>query len=98
MNYEFHPEAERELIESAARYELSVQGLGERFGDEIERVIELLLENPNLGSVLENEIRHFLLQRFPYSIVYAVIRGDLYIIAVAHGSRRPGYWRRRVDR
>lgn len=28
MNYEFHPEAESELIESAAHYELSVRGLG----------------------------------------------------------------------
>jgi hypothetical protein len=38
MNHEFHPEAELEVIEAAARYESAVPGLGERFGDEVERV------------------------------------------------------------
>jgi hypothetical protein len=46
MNYEFHPEAEEEFIEQAARYESEVPGLGDRFGREVNRVIELLLENP----------------------------------------------------
>ena len=47
MNYEFHPEAELEVIESAAWYESQVPGLGLDFGAEVERVIELLLENPD---------------------------------------------------
>jgi hypothetical protein len=50
MNYEFHPEAELEVIESAAWYESEVPGLGLEFGEEVERVIELLLENPELGA------------------------------------------------
>jgi len=33
MRYEFHPEAEFEVIEAAAHYELEVPGLGIRFGD-----------------------------------------------------------------
>lgn len=98
MNYEFHPEAELEVIEYAARYEADVLGLGERFGDEVERVVELLLENPNLGAPLDGEIRHFVLRRFPHSVIYAVIHDLLYILAVAHGSREPDYWRARIDR
>jgi hypothetical protein len=31
VKLEFHPEAETELIEAAAHYELQVPGLGERF-------------------------------------------------------------------
>ncbi len=31
MKLEFHPEAEMELIEEAAYYEIQVPGLGERF-------------------------------------------------------------------
>jgi len=53
MNYEFHPEAEFEFIEAAAHDESEVPGLGERFGDEVERVVELLIENPKLGAVVE---------------------------------------------
>lgn len=98
MRYEFHPQAEVEVLEYAARYESDVPGLGERFGDEVERVVELLLENPNLGAPLEGEIRHFVLRRFPHSIIYAVVHDLLYILAVAHGRREPGYWATRVDR
>jgi hypothetical protein len=50
MKYEFHPEAELEVIESAAWYESEVPDLGLEFGEEVERVIELLLENPDLGA------------------------------------------------
>jgi hypothetical protein len=38
MNYEFHPEAEIELLDAAAHYEAEVPGLGERFADEVEPV------------------------------------------------------------
>lgn len=57
MKYEFHPEAEQESYEAAARYESEVSELGLRFVDEVERVIRLLLEQPLLGSRLDDEQR-----------------------------------------
>lgn len=98
MNYEFHPEAELEVLEAAARYDSAVPGLGERFGDEVERVIDLLLDSPGLGARVDGEIRHFVLQRFPFSVIYVVARDVLFILAVAHGSRGPGYWVSRRER
>jgi plasmid stabilization system protein ParE len=97
MKYEFHPEAEQELYEAASRYESEVSELGFRFADEVERVILLLLDHPELGSRLDDELRHFVLRRFPFSVVYAVASDVVYIVAVAHGSREPGYWRPRVQ-
>ena len=97
MKYEFHPEAEQELYEAASRYESEVSELGFRFADEVERVILLLLDHPELGSRLDDELRHFVLRRFPFSIVYAVASDVGCIVAVAHGSREPGYWRPRVQ-
>lgn len=97
MIYEFHPEAAQEFIEAAARYELDVPGLGTRFGAEVSRVIELLLDNPTIGAPIEAELRHFVLRRFPHSIVYTVVSETMYILAVAHGSRAPGYWQVRRD-
>ncbi|MDH4165627.1 MAG: type II toxin-antitoxin system RelE/ParE family toxin [Gammaproteobacteria bacterium] len=97
MKYEFHPEAEQELYEAASRYESEVSELGFRFADEVERVILLLLDRPELGSRLDDELRHFVLRRFPFSVVYAVASDVVYIVAVAHGSREPGYWRPRVQ-
>lgn len=97
MKYEFHPEAEQELCEAAARYESEVPELGLRFADEIERVIQLLLEHPEMGSRLNDELRHFVLRRYPFSVVYAVVSDVVYVVAAAHGSREPGYWRPRVQ-
>lgn len=98
MKYEFHPEAEQEFLAAAIRYESDVTGLGERFGEELFRVIQLLLENPELGAAIDSELRHFVLRRFPFSVVYAILPGLLYIVAIAHGSREPDYWQLRVDR
>jgi hypothetical protein len=93
MNYEFHPEAELEVLESAARYDSAVPGLGLEFGDEVERVIE---ENPALGAAVEGDIRHFVLRCFPFSVIYAVVGELIYVLAVAHGARGPGYWKSRL--
>jgi plasmid stabilization system protein ParE len=97
MNFEFHPEAEQDLHESALYYEREVPGLGRRFADEVARVVQLLVERPELGSYVDGELRHFVLRRFPFSIVYAVTPSVIYIVAVAHGHREPGYWRLRVQ-
>jgi len=97
MNYEFHPEAEHDLYEAALRYEAEVRGLGRRFGDEVIRVVGLLREHPDMGARLDDDLRHFVLRRFPFSVVYAATPDLVYIVAVAHGSREPGYWQSRVQ-
>jgi plasmid stabilization system protein ParE len=97
MKYEFHPEAELELYEAALRYEAEVAELGARFGDEVERVVQLLLEYPEIGARVDENLRHLVLRKFPFSVVYAVAADLIYIVALAHGSREPEYWRPRVQ-
>lgn len=97
MKFEFHPEAELELYEAALRYESEVPGLGRRFSDEVERVVHVILEHPEMGARVDDNLRHFVLRKFPFSIVYAVASTRVYIVAIAHGSREPEYWRLRVQ-
>ena len=96
MKFEFHPDAERELYEAALRYELDVPGLGRRFASEVERAVEVLLDHPEIGARLDDDLRHFVLRKFPFSIVYAASANLVSIVALAHGSREPGYWRPRI--
>jgi toxin ParE1/3/4 len=96
MKYEFHPEAELELYEAAAFYEAGVTGLGRDFSGEVERVVNILLEHPELGAQVDKDLRHFVLRRFPFSVVYAVAGQVVSIVAIAHGSREPEYWKNRV--
>jgi len=96
MRYEFHPKAEQEFIEAAAYYERNVAGLGERFGSEVRYTIERLLEYPELGSPIDADLRSLMLLRFPHFLIYSFTTDLLWIVAVAHARRRPGYWRARV--
>ncbi len=56
-----------------------------------------LAENPELGSPADEDLRYFVLRRFPFSVVCSAMPGLIYVVVVAHGSREPGYWQRRVQ-
>ncbi len=98
MKVEFHPEAELELIEAASYYDLQVPGLGEDFEVEVRRATDLLRQHPELGPHLDDELRGFVLIRFPYTLIYSVSSTVLHVLVVAHQNRRPGYWRSRMSR
>lgn len=40
--------------------------------------------------------RRFILDQFPFSTVYPDSAEFVNIVAVAHGKRKPGYWKRRL--
>jgi plasmid stabilization system protein ParE len=98
MRLEFHPEAELELIEAAAHYEVQVPGLGQRFEAEVRRATDILLDHPDIGSPADPHLRRFILNRFPFTLYYSATSDVLRIEVVAHQSRRPGYWRLGIDR
>ncbi|MGH6630205.1 MAG: type II toxin-antitoxin system RelE/ParE family toxin, partial [Burkholderiales bacterium] len=43
-------------------------------------------------------LRKCVIAPFPYLIFYRETDRHISIVAVAHGRRRPGYWRKRRDR
>ena len=98
MRLEFHPEAELELIESSLYYDKQVPGLSERFESEIRYATDLMLDQPEIGPLVDPNLRKFILTRFPFTLYYSITADVLRIEAVAHQSRRPGYWKLRVDR
>jgi hypothetical protein len=36
-------------------------------------------------------------KKFPYLLIYKVKEDCIFILAVAHGKRKPGYWESRDD-
>ena len=95
MTVGFHPAAEEEFRATASYYEGLVAGLGEEFIAEVERTCALLQEYPDLGPRLDPVHRRHSLRRFPFALIYHGDGSELRIVAVAHESRRPGYWRPR---
>lgn len=95
MAIEFHPEAEEEFIEVARYYEARVPGLGSRFIDELEALETLLAERPAIGEQIDEKFRRAVFRKFPISLIYAVEETGIWVVAVAHQRRLPGYWRDR---
>jgi len=100
-SYGFHPEAAEEYLAATQYYlEQASELIATAFVAEVETAIQTLRAAPTRYAVIEEpQIRRFLLTRFPYSIYYRYEADDgrVSIYAVMHTSRRPGYWRERVD-
>lgn len=96
MKYWLHPEAEVDLREAAEHYrERAGSSLSHSLFAEFEHSVNLLLQHPGLGAIWRHGKRRHVMRRFPYSLIYAVLADEIRILAVAHHSRRPGYWRDR---
>ncbi len=67
----------------------------EAFLTELERALLRIAEAPQRWPVVDVNRRRFVLRRFPFSILYRLTSSQVEVLAVAHGRRRPGYWRDR---
>ncbi len=95
--YIFHPEAEAEYVEAAQYYTGIDPELGGRFFDDIEGLISELQQQPARFWQFEPPVRRHLSTVFPYAVVYLEQPDRIWIVAVMHGNRKPGYWRERLN-
>ena len=91
----FHPAAQAELLAAQAWYWERNEATGDAFFLEIERGLDEIAEHPQRWPLCGHGARKFILRRFPFSIVYIRRETAIEIVAVAHGKRRPEYWKRR---
>ena len=93
----FHSEARAELLEAAAYYDGCRPGLGREFLEAAEAVVRLAQLHPKAGRVIRSPYRRFLVRRFPYGIVYREHEATVFVAAVVHLHRKPGYWGTRIE-
>lgn len=89
------PEAKAELRHAALFYEDCREGLGEEFLDAVELAFDQIRRHPTLWRLLKGRFRRYLVQQFPYGVIYAVEGRTIYVTAVMHLKRKPGYWEAR---
>ncbi len=93
----FHPEARAEYRAAVMYYERKARGLGAAFSAQIKQVTKWIAEQPELGPRDVRGTRRKVLARFPYTVFYAVEPDRIYVLAVMHQRRRPGYWHARIQ-
>ena len=91
-----HSSARAELLIATDGYaERSATAAGE-FVREVERALVRIQESPERYPATRFGARRFVLLKFPFDLAYRILtEGNVELIAVAHHSRRPAYWRRR---
>jgi toxin ParE1/3/4 len=92
---EVHPQAVLEAQAAYKWYRDRNDAAAQAFLAELDRAVELISENPMRWPIHLHGTRHFLLRRFPFGVVYRELGETLQIVAVAHGRRKPGYWKGR---
>ena len=92
----FHPEASAEYNEAYLRYADHDPRAADRFEHEVESAVELILQDPHRWASYDEAHRKLLLRRFPYLLIYREHGNRIWIVAVAHEHRKPGYWKERT--
>jgi toxin ParE1/3/4 len=89
--------ARDELAEAKLFYNRQQHGLGESLKRAAETAARLIKERPLSWQIEIDPVRRFILDRFPYKMLYIIRAEQIVVIAVAHQHRRPDYWIDRVQ-
>jgi plasmid stabilization system protein ParE len=95
------PEADDEVRAAAEWYEARKHGLGHAFVAAVDGAIDRIVGTPDAVAPVPGvslPVRRVFTKRFPYSIVFMLVDGEIIVIAIAHMKREPGYWISRLNR
>jgi toxin ParE1/3/4 len=89
-------EAEAELAGSVAFYEQRESGLGLDFERASQQALKKIASAPDRWRPGNYGTRHYPMHRFPFIIHYLDMPDRTWIVAFAHTSRKPNYWKTRI--
>ena len=91
--------AQDEIEYYLRRYEDESPELSDRLWQDIQNVVNRISEYPDIGEAVRrtrNLVRRVPLRHFPFFLIYRRRDDYLQIVALAHTSRKPNYWRSRL--
>ena len=92
----FHRLAAREYRSASDWYRERSPEIAERFRGAVDQAVRRIAANADSLPTLTGMNRYVRVQGFPYVLIFRRLdRNVRMVVAVAHTSRRPGYWRRR---
>lgn len=93
----FHEEAGAEYDAAFEWYLERSPDAALKFDAEVEHALAQIYGSPRRWAVGSHSTRRFLLRQFPFILIYRERPdGSIQIVAVAHTSRRPEYWAKRL--
>jgi len=90
--------AEVDIHDAYLYYESCRQGLGQEFMLSLEAAVASISRSPGQYRTVYKNVRRLVLQRFPYSIFFIIMRSQVIVLAVMHARRDPEHWQRRQEK
>jgi plasmid stabilization system protein ParE len=92
----FHRLAAEELRKAHQWYAARDPRVADQFQQTVDDAVSRIRDDPEAQPFALKHFRWVRVRRFPYCLVYECTEDDrVLIVAVAHTSRHPHYWRRR---
>lgn len=91
--------AQDEIEYYLRRYEAESPGLGDRLWQDLQTAAELISAHSEIGELVQRTrglVRRVPLRHFPFFVIYRQQGDHVQIVALAHTSRKPNYWRSRL--
>jgi plasmid stabilization system protein ParE len=95
-HFQFHPEARKELREAILWYRARNPNAATEFRVRVSEAVRQAAKAPHRWPKHLHGTRRFVLDSFPFSIIYLDTAEFVSIVAIAHSKRKPGYWQRRL--
>ena len=93
----FHEEASMDYDAAFDWYLARSADAALKFDAEIDHALTLITAAPERWLVGPFGTRRFILRKFPFILFYREQpRGNIQVVAVAHTSRKPRYWKQRL--
>jgi toxin ParE1/3/4 len=93
---QFHQEATEEYDAAFDWYLERSPNAALRFDEEVDFALAQIIAAPTRWAGGPHSTRRYLLRQFPFTLIYRERAANIQIIAVAHTSRKPGYWKQRL--
>ena len=86
------PQAEAEVREAFLWYFERSALAADAFRTEVLDAIDGLADSADMWAADEDDVRHYVLRQFPYTVHFELNGSIVTVLAVAHQRRRPRYW------
>jgi plasmid stabilization system protein ParE len=93
----FHPDARVDAMEAYKWYASRSQDAADAFREELQNAGKAIQRSPLLWASYLFGTHRYLMHRFPFVVIYRIATHQIEVMAVAHGPRRPGYWKNRLE-
>lgn len=92
MRFELRPQALEDLVTTAIYYNSEQPGLGDRFADAVEQVLEQLKLFPESAQTVDGQVRRIQATPFRFGVFYVVAADRVDVLRILHLARDPATW------